>query len=196
MQRITTKLRPLLRRNLSPKTFSALQFSWWIFSFYIPRLVLSIFVCRAPSVRKYCGSDLSPLASQLQTTNALAPTKMCRIMTRHGSDKGTRSHNYTTVYSVLFKGRQEESLRIFELGLGSRDPSLPGNMGVDGTPGASLRGWRDLFPKALVFGADIDRSILFQEDRIKTFYCDQCDQLAIRALWSHTDLRDGMDIIV
>src|SRR3989442_15134429 len=69
-------------------------------------------------------------------------------------------------------------------------------MGVFGAPGASLRGWRQLFPHALVYGADIDRGILFQEDRIKTFYCDQLDRSSIRELWSHPDLRGGVDIII
>ena len=56
-------------------------------------------------------------------------------------------------------------------------------MGLSGRPWACVRGWRDLSPNALVYGADIDRNILFEEDRIKTFYCDQLDENAIRALW-------------
>jgi hypothetical protein len=69
-------------------------------------------------------------------------------------------------------------------------------MGVFGVPGASLRAWRELFPNALVYGADIDRGILFQEERIKTFYCDQLDQASIRELWSHPGLEGGADVIV
>ena len=69
-------------------------------------------------------------------------------------------------------------------------------MGVHGRPGASLRGWRDFVPHALVYGADIDRAVLFDEDRIRTFYCDQLDPAAIRALWSDPHLQGGMDIIV
>jgi hypothetical protein len=116
-------------------------------------------------------------------------------MTRYGSDKA-RAHKYTAVYSALFKGRYDQPLRVFELGLGTNNPEAPSNMGVFGVPGASLRGWRELFPHALVYGADIDRRILFQEDRIKTFYCDQLDQSSIRELWSHADLQGGADIII
>ena len=116
-------------------------------------------------------------------------------MTKYGSDKG-RLHNYTTVYSALFKERSDQPLRVFELGLGTNNPDAPSSMGVFGSPGASLRGWRELFPHALVYGADIDRGILFQEDRIKTFYCDQLDQSSIRELWSHPDLQGGADIII
>jgi hypothetical protein len=116
-------------------------------------------------------------------------------MTRCGSDKG-RVLNYTTLYSALFKERRDQPLRIFELGLGTNNADAPSNMGVFGVPGASLRGWRELFPHALVSGADIDRGILFQEDRIKTFYCDQLDWTSIRELWSHPELQGGVDIII
>jgi hypothetical protein len=170
--------------------------SWWYLSFYFPRLFISRFVKRTPDVQSFCKGGTSSVADQLREVNVSTPTKMCRVMTSYGSDKGTRSHNYTTIYSVLFEGRQEQPLRIFELGLGTNNPNLPGSMGVDGIPGASLRGWRELFPHAHVYGADVDRSILFQEDRIKTFYCDQCDAVSIRELWSHADLGGGMDIIV
>jgi len=116
-------------------------------------------------------------------------------MTKHGSDKG-RLNNYTPVYSALLKERCDQPLRIFELGLGTNNTELPSNMGPYGAPGASLRAWRELFPHALVYGADIDRGILFQEDRIKTFYCDQLDGSSVRELWSHQELRGGMDIII
>lgn len=119
---------------------------------------------------------------------------MCRVMTRFGSDKGF--HRYTPLYSALFKEWCDKPLRVLELGLGTNNSDMLSNMGVFGVPGASLRGWRQLFPKALIYGADIDRRILFEEVRIKTFYCDQLDQSAIREFWSHPDLRDGMDIII
>jgi hypothetical protein len=69
-------------------------------------------------------------------------------------------------------------------------------MGVFGAPGASLRGWRLMFPHAHVYGADIDRGILFEEERIKTFHCDQLDSGSIRELWSRPELRGGADIII
>jgi hypothetical protein len=100
------------------------------------------------------------------------------------------------MYSALFNERCDQPLRIFELGLGTNNPAMLSNMGVFGTPGASLRGWRELFPRANIYGADIDRAILFQEDRINTFYCDQLDRSSIRELWSHPDLQAGADIII
>jgi hypothetical protein len=190
-------VRDLLRRILSPSLFQLVRFRWWCVSFYFPRLVTSRFVKKTAEVRGIGDSrNESHLVKQLRTVNTSAPTKMCRVMTRYGSDKGHGSHNYTTVYSALFKGRHDQPLRIFELGLGTNNPGFASNVGVYGLPGASLRGWRELFPNALVYGADIDRDILFQEDRISTFYCDQLDQAAIRQLWSQPDLHGGMDILI
>jgi hypothetical protein len=115
-------------------------------------------------------------------------------MASYGSDKGR--NRYTTVYSALFNDRRHQPLCIFELGLGSNNLDVLSNMGVFGAPGASLRGWRKLFPHARICGADIDRRILFNEDRIKTFYCNQLDRSSIRDLWLQPDLRSGVDIII
>jgi hypothetical protein len=189
--------RKLLRRKLSSQAYHSIRFCRWYGVFYLPRLVASVFVRRTPKVQYFsCGHTSEPFLQQLRGINVMAPTKMCRVMTRHGSDKGRGEHNYTTIYSVLFGKVRDQPLRIFELGLGGSDPKFAANMGINGRAGASLRGWRELFPHALVYGADIDRDILFEEDRIKTFYCDQLDSAAIRDLWSQPVLLGGMDIII
>jgi SAM-dependent methyltransferase len=69
-------------------------------------------------------------------------------------------------------------------------------MGIHGTPGASLRGWARYFPYGSIFGADIDRDILFQTDRIKTYYCDQTNPQSIRQMWANDDLSEPFDIII
>jgi SAM-dependent methyltransferase len=158
----------------------------------------SVIIRRTPKVHGYFSDDRTSqfLLQQIRSINVSAPTKMCRVMTKHGSDKGKGVHNYTTIYSALFRKLCHQPLRIFELGLGTNKPKLLSSMGENGRPGASLRAWRDLFPYALVFGADIDREILFEEERIKTFYCDQLDSAAIRNLWSQDVLERGVDIII
>lgn len=94
-------------------------------------------------------------------------------------------HNYTTVYQQLFEGVKNDIKHVFELGLGTNNTDVPSNMGVNGKPGASLRGWREFFPNAQISGADIDKRVLFTEDRISTYYCDQKDPAVIRGLWEH-----------
>lgn len=56
-------------------------------------------------------------------------------------------------------------------------------MGIDASPGASLRAWRDYFPNANIYGCDIDRSCLVEEDRISSCYVDQLEIDSIAAMW-------------
>jgi glycosyltransferase involved in cell wall biosynthesis len=111
-------------------------------------------------------------------------TQLCRIMTSFGSDKGSPFHNYTIIYDWLFSDFRHCELMVFELGLGTNKIGAPSSMGAAGCPGASLRGWREYFPNAHIFGADIDRDILFDEERIRTFWTDQRDPRAIRRMCS------------
>jgi hypothetical protein len=130
------------------------------------------------------------------------PTSLCEIMGRNKSDKGdlniTESHhNYTTFYYSIFKDIADKELRIFELGLGTNDITINSNMGVNGRPGASLYGWSEFFKNSQIFGADIDKKILFNTDRIHTFYCDQTNPDVIKNMWDNEELlQDKFDIII
>jgi hypothetical protein len=125
---------------------------------------------------------------------------LAELCDKYGSDKGEikktghpypwPSHSYTDFYSRLFDHSRFEVKRVFECGLGTTDTSIFANMGVDGKPGASLRVWRDYFPNAQVIGADIDRRVLFEEERIKTFYLDQTDPAVIAEFWNNIGLGD------
>ena len=128
-------------------------------------------------------------------------TPLCEIMGRNKSDKGSINitsswHNYTTFYYSIFKDIREKSLRIFELGLGTNNVNVASNMGVDGRPGASLFGWSEFFPNSDIFGADIDSHILFNTDKIKTFYCDQTNPYIIKYMWNQPQLQENFDIII
>lgn len=124
-------------------------------------------------------------------------TDLCKIMTDFGSDKGRGHHNYTIYYDKLFNGMREKELLIFELGLGTNNTDVLSNMGKDGIPGASLRGWKEYFPNSIIYGADIDKRILFEEDRIKTFYCDQTNKTSIDDMWNNEYLKNiNFDIII
>jgi SAM-dependent methyltransferase len=128
-------------------------------------------------------------------------TQLCKIMGRYGSDKGsihiTSSwHNYTTFYHSIFAKMRSKKIRVFELGLGTNNVNLPSNMGADGKPGASLYGWSEYFPNAMVYGADIDKDILFNTDKIRTYYCDQTNSEVIKQMWNEPDLQENFDIIV
>lgn len=186
-----------IKRRIPPRSFTFLQFLLWLVTYYFPRQACRMMRGRGPLVQSFGGTGASPtLAEKIQCVNLRVPTRWCRIMTWYGSDKGGFRHNYTIVYESLFKGLKSRSLRILELGLGTNNIEVKSTMGSCGSPGASLRGWRNLLPDAFVYGADIDRSILFEEEKIKTFYCDQLDQTSIKELWERPEIRDGVDILI
>lgn len=122
-------------------------------------------------------------------------TELCTIMKCHGSDKGLGHHNYTTFYEPLLKHlKTTTDVVVFELGIGTNNPNLPSSMGVDGRPGASLRGWEEWLPNAHIIGADIDRDILFTTERITTYYVDQKNATTITDMWSKC--KQPVDLIV
>lgn len=94
------------------------------------------------------------------------------LFNHYGSDKSTR-HEYHLAYAAVLDGKRAEKLKIFEIGLGTNNVQVKSNMGKDGKPGASIRAFRDWAKNAEVFGADIDKDILFEEERIRTFFIDQ-----------------------
>jgi hypothetical protein len=89
---------------------------------------------------------------------------------RHGSDKG--SNGYHHVYGPILKKR-DEITGVLEIGLGTNNTDVVSNMALWGTPGASLRAFREFLKSAMIFGADVDKRILFEEERIRTFFVDQ-----------------------
>jgi hypothetical protein len=95
-----------------------------------------------------------------------------RLFTFYGSDKAT-THNYYLIYYSLLHTKKQEPLQILEIGLGTNNIDVMSNMGRFGKPGASLRAFRDFLPNAYIYGADIDKRILFQEERINTLFIDQ-----------------------
>jgi FkbM family methyltransferase len=145
--------------------------------------------------------NFEKISNLLDTVNVTQSTPLCKIMGKYNSDKGDIKindswHNYTTVYYSIFKNIQMDKLRIFELGLGTNNINIPSNMGINGSPGASLYGWSEFFINSDIFGADIDKNILFNTDKIKTFFCDQTNPDIIRSMWNNLELKDNFDIII
>jgi hypothetical protein len=94
------------------------------------------------------------------------------LFQKYGSDKST-GHNYHLLYAWLLSSRRNGDFSMLEIGLGTNNIDVPSNMGLEGKPGASLRSFRDWAPRGKIFGADVDKRVLFAEERIETFYVDQ-----------------------
>ena len=132
---------------------------------------------------------------------------LSELCEKYGSDKGFinfdiynkpykwHPHTYSTYYHSIFNLSRESIKNVFECGLGTNNPNVKSNMTKNGIPGASLRVWRDYFCNAHIFGGDIDKKILFEEEKIKTFYVDQLNTNSIKSMWETIKV-ENFDIII
>lgn len=144
---------------------------------------------------KFIGKNNSTKLNYV--VNANSDSKLTDLMNFHGSDKGGKNndHNYSEYYSEIFFYKRKKIKNFLEIGLGTNNINLPSNMGSEGKPLASLRAWREYFVNANIYGADIDKNILKDEERIKTFYVDQTNPETISALFKQIGL-DKFDVIL
>ena len=144
---------------------------------------------------KFIGKNNSTKLNYV--VNANSDSKLTDLMNFHGSDKGGKNndHNYSEYYSEIFFYKRKKIKNFLEIGLGTNNTNLPSNMGSEGKPLASLRAWREYFVNANIYGADIDKNILKDEERNKTFYVDQTNPETISALFKQIGL-DKFDVIL
>lgn len=97
------------------------------------------------------------------TTHALTP--LCELARKYGTDKGgwhtiagETCHVYTPAYYALLGEHTQKVRSVLEIGVNQ---------------GCSLRMWRDLFPKAMIYGIDSNAASLFTEERIQCVAADQ-----------------------
>ena len=122
-----------------------------------------------------------------------ATDKLKALFDYHGSDKSDRHHDYHLFYGAILS-EQDSITALLEVGLGTNDPGVVSNMGIFGKPGASLRAFRDFLPRARIYGADVDRSILFSEERIATFFVDQTDPRSFEGIANA--VHEDFDLII
>ena len=134
---------------------------------------------------KFLGKKKNMSFSYL--SNSKNNKQLTDLMNLFGSDKGGRNnhHNFASYYSEIFYHKRNDIKNFLEIGLGTNDTSVLSNMGSNGIPLASLRAWRDYFKNANIYGADIDKNILKNEDRIETFYVDQTDPITIKEMFKN-----------
>lgn len=98
-------------------------------------------------------------------------TELCKIGYKYGTDKCPEIyHSYTPFYYELLKDKRQSVKKVLELGVGYLE-TMPWNSTYQ--RGASLYMWRDFFPNAQIYGADILPKVMFKDERIETFLCDE-----------------------
>ena len=92
----------------------------------------------------------------------------------YGSDKNL--NEYTPIYQSIFHPLKNNNINLLEIGIGTLIPNVPSSMVGYGLgeykPGASLRAFKDFFPNGKIYGGDVQKDCMFEEDRIKTFLFD------------------------
>ena len=100
-------------------------------------------------------------------------TELCKIFKKYKSDKCPEIlHSYSPSYYEELKEFRGLFENVLEIGIGSSSLMVP-ICGNDYEIGASLKGWRDFFIRAQIYGIDIEKTTLFTDERISTFYTDQ-----------------------
>lgn len=104
---------------------------------------------------------------------SLFSSRLDKLAWKYKTDKTPLiNHHYTETYHKLFKNLEVK--KMLEIGIGHNEKGENGYMGIsDYKFGASLYVWRDYFPNAQIFGCDIKKDIIFNEDRIHCYECDQ-----------------------
>jgi hypothetical protein len=89
-------------------------------------------------------------------------SELCILGKKYLVDKSPffGNHTYTPQYHKLLKHRKNNIDKILEIGIGNI-PLMSPLTNSSYIPGASLRMWRDYFPKAKIFGCDILENVLF-----------------------------------
>ncbi len=137
--------------------------------------------------RKYANvPDVIPWNKRYSELDDKDTQDLAELFKKYGSDKSTR-HNYYVIYADVLKGRRNEEFMIFEMGLGKPSASVLNTC-------ASSKAFRDWAPKAQIYGADIEHDLLFQEDRITTYYADQTDPESLEKV--ATQLPVKFDLII
>jgi hypothetical protein len=98
---------------------------------------------------------------------------------RHGADKSSAAHDFARVYERYVAGWRQREVTLLEIGVWR---------------GASLRMWRDYFPRARVFGVDVNPLAASQAgERIEIFIGGQSDEDFLSSVVAKTG---PLDLIV
>jgi SAM-dependent methyltransferase len=142
-----------------------------------------LFPTLASIADRFRGGPLNPITAEQFCSTLGAGEEAAalkRVFDSYGCDK-SRNHDYHFVYGAVLKNLGKID-SILEIGLGTTNTDIVSNMGKIWVPGNSLRAFREYLPGTSVYGADVDRRILFEEERIQTYFVDQTDASTITSL--------------
>ena len=104
-------------------------------------------------------------------------TSLDELAIAFNTDKSSRTHGFTKHYDTYFELLRDAPLKLLEIGVQS---------------GASLRMWKQYFPKAQIYGLDYFDVSPMEEDRIKIVQGQQKDKEVLEKVL----LNGPFDIII
>ena len=124
----------------------------------------------------------SVIDSFFSEENNIIKTDLCITMVKFGSDKCSDWHNYSSFYDFMFSEDRNKDLKIFEVGIYG---------------GSSVKAWKEYFKNSQIYCGDVNRDYFVNEDRIRSFFCDQDNPESIQGMWNDEVLKDiNFDIII
>ena len=178
------------------KTFPLFESLGWGLYPIRAKLTIKCINQLVPALGSFCKESIKNQLFQKEVESYFikSPEKeeLGKLFNKYGSDKAS-THNYYLLYASIFNSNKNIN-KIFEIGLGTNNTDIVSTMGKKGFPGASLRAFRDYNQNALIYGADFDSRILFQEKRIKTFFVDQTEPNSFEGL--SQKIGDNFDLMI
>lgn len=106
--------------------------------------------------------------------------ELTKLAIKYGSDRHPWSkHSYTPYYFQLFDNKRETVKKVLEIGVGEH---------------SGLRMWRDFFPNATIYGAEIEDNRIYNEEGIRVYKCDQASDLDLKKLIN--EIGSDIDFVV
>jgi hypothetical protein len=112
------------------------------------------------------------LKKAIDVTDPTAGRKgLVALAIKYGTDKW-HSHWYAQHYEKHFSHKRDDEIKLLEIGVGGYEKEDRG--------GASLRMWKEFFPKGEIFSLDIHDKSALEEPRIRIFKGSQNDSEFLR----------------
>jgi len=132
-------------------------------------------------------TDYNPVIHTMAYFENSRSNEIKKLFKKNGSVKFY--HDYYIYYSNILANMN--NIDLLEIGLGTKNPELPSTMyfykqdaNFDSIPCSCLRTFKEfLNDESNIYGADIDKEILINEDRIYTQFVDQLNKQTINDLF-------------
>jgi hypothetical protein len=113
-------------------------------------------------------------------------TNFCAITSYFKSNKSKDVRNYSSLYNSMFNDHRQSEVRVLEFESSKESENIK--------IGGSLQAWSVFLSNSEVVGLYDNKDVLFNNEKIKSFYCENLSQECLNKLWEELD--DNFDLII